>query len=105
MDARGRRIVDDTFLMLLNAHHEPLPFVLPAHRRSVRWQAVVDTRSPDGRVDRQSLKGGESYELEGRSLALLRLHSTGEARRRRRRTDALRRQWGGAARAFSSCPD
>jgi glycogen operon protein len=77
VDARGRRIVDATFLMLLNAHHEPLPFVLPAHRRGVRWQAVVDTRSPDGRVERRPLRGGESYELEGRSLALLRLHSTG----------------------------
>jgi hypothetical protein len=37
----------------------------------------VDTRSPDGRVERRPLRGGESYELEGRSLALLRLHSTG----------------------------
>jgi glycogen operon protein len=77
VDARGRPIVDATFLMLLNAHHESLPFVLPAHRRGVRWQAVVDTRSPDGRVERRPLRGGESYELEGRSLALLRLHSTG----------------------------
>jgi hypothetical protein len=34
-------------------------------------------------VNRQPLKGGESYELEGRSLALLRLHSTGQGRRRR----------------------
>jgi glycogen operon protein len=77
VDARGRPIVDATFLMLLNGHHESLPFVLPAHRRGVRWQAVVDTRSPDGRVERRPLRGGESYELEGRSLALLRLHSTG----------------------------
>jgi isoamylase len=82
VDPRGRRTVDATFLMLLNAHHEPLPFVLPAHRRGVRWQVMVDTRSPDGRVQRPPLKGGESYELEGRSLALLRLNSTGVGRRR-----------------------
>jgi glycogen operon protein len=82
VDARGRRIVDATFLMLLNAHHEPLPFVLPAHRRSVRWQVMVDTRSPDGRVQRRPIKGGESYEMEGRSLVLLRLHSNGTGRRR-----------------------
>ena len=63
--------------MLLNAHHEPLPFVLPAHRRGVRWQVMVDTRSADGRVQRGPLKGGESYELEGRSVALLRLQLTG----------------------------
>jgi glycogen operon protein len=82
VDARGRRTVDATFLMLLNAHHEPLPFVLPAHRRSVRWQVMVDTRSPDGRVQRPPLKGGESYQLEGRSLALLRLHSASPRPRR-----------------------
>lgn len=27
----GQRIVDDTLLILVNAHWEPLPFVLPAH--------------------------------------------------------------------------
>jgi hypothetical protein len=43
---------------------------------------VVDTRSPDGRVARKPLKGGETYEMEGRSLALLRLQSTGQRRRR-----------------------
>jgi isoamylase len=77
VDTRGRRMVDSTFLMLLNAHHEPLPFVLPAHRRGVRWQVMVDTRSADGRVPRGPLRGGESYELEGRSVVLLRLQSTG----------------------------
>lgn len=30
-DMNGQRIVDDTFLMLLNAHHEPLSFILPTH--------------------------------------------------------------------------
>src|SRR5215468_10533818 len=36
VDARGEPIVDDTLLVLLNAHHEAVPFVLPAHRRGVR---------------------------------------------------------------------
>jgi isoamylase len=81
VDARGHRIVDDTFLILLNAHHEPLPFLLPAHRRGVRWDVLVDTRSPDGRVRQRALKGGEAYELEGRSLALLRLQGAGPGRR------------------------
>ena len=43
---------------------------------------MVDTRSPDGRVQRPPLKGGESYELEGRSVALLRVNSTRVGRRR-----------------------
>src|SRR5581483_3853222 len=41
VDDRGNRIVDDTLLILLNAHHEPVPFVLPAHRRKVRWQVLL----------------------------------------------------------------
>jgi pullulanase/glycogen debranching enzyme len=36
VDARGNRIVDDTLLILLNAHYESIPFILPAHRARVR---------------------------------------------------------------------
>jgi isoamylase len=82
VDARGRRIVDDTFLILINAHHEPVPFLLPAHRRGVRWDVLVDTRTADGRVRQPSLKGGESYPLEGRNLALLGLRRADRGRRR-----------------------
>ena len=42
-DSKGRPLLDETFLMLLNAHHEPRPFTLPAHKRGVRWQPVFDT--------------------------------------------------------------
>ena len=75
VDARGERILDDTFLILLNAHHEPIPFVAPAHRPGVRWEVLLDTRSPDGRRRRRPLKGGELYDLEGRCVALLRLEA------------------------------
>src|SRR5688572_6114284 len=47
VDVDGNRILDDTFLVLLNAHHEPLEFVLPAHRSGVRWHVLVDTRAPE----------------------------------------------------------
>jgi glycogen operon protein len=75
VDPRGDRIVDDTFLMLLNAHHEPVPFLLPAHRPGVRWEVVLDTRAPGGTRRQRPLKGGEPYDLETRSLALLRLQA------------------------------
>jgi glycogen operon protein len=76
MDAAGDPIKDDTFLMLLNAHHEPITFTLPAHKRGVRWEVVFDTR--DGlpaEARSQHLKGGAAYDLEHRSMALLRLRS------------------------------
>jgi glycogen operon protein len=87
VDDRGNRIVDDTLLILLNAHHEAVPFVLPAHRRKVRWQVLLDTtEAAAGQSSHRSMRGGEAYNLKGRSLALLRLpnhveaeSSTGEA--------------------------
>jgi glycogen operon protein len=73
VDDMGEPIVGDTFLILLNAHHEPVPFVLPAHERRVTWEPVLDTRDWDGDADHPSLRTGEPYMLEGRSLAVLRL--------------------------------
>jgi glycogen operon protein len=73
VDDRGDRIIDDTLLILLNAHHESIPFILPAHRARVRWELMFDTREPAGMRRQRPLRGGEAYELEARSLVLLRL--------------------------------
>ena len=73
-DPKGRPLLDDTYLILLNAHHEPRPFTLPAHKRGVLWQPVLDTAlsHPDGKLV-TLLRGGARYDLEARSLAVLRL--------------------------------
>jgi glycogen operon protein len=76
VDDLGEPIVGDTFLILLNAHHEPVPFVLPAHGRRVSWEPVLDTRDWDGGAGRPPLRTGAQYALEGRSLAVLRLGRT-----------------------------
>lgn len=73
-DFKGNPIRDDTFLLLFNAHHEPLPFILPAHKAGVRWQLVIDTSAWESVGKRVTLlKGGEQHDLEARSLALLKL--------------------------------
>ncbi len=72
-DERGNQILDDTLVMLLNAHHEPIPFVLPAHRRQIRWELLLDTRQPTGEDPGRLIRGGALFELEGRSLALFQL--------------------------------
>jgi isoamylase len=69
-DARGERIVDDTFLILINGFWEPLTFVLPAHRSRVRWQEVLDTREVEPPRRPRVLHGGQSYDMESRSLAV-----------------------------------
>ena len=73
MDEVGRPIADDTFLVLLNAHHEPIDFVLPAHRARVRWELVADTRGGTLEGRGRTFRAGDRYALGGRSLALLRL--------------------------------
>ena len=80
-------IVDDTLLILLNAHHETIPFVLPAHRRKVRWESILDTYDPKSirQENPGTMRGGEVYELNARSLALLRLPKHVEAREDKRR--------------------
>jgi len=73
VDADGAPIVDDTLMILVNAYHESIGFVLPAHRRGARWDVVLDTRSADGRRRHRPLRGGEPYDLGPRCLAMLRL--------------------------------
>ncbi|HTM06815.1 MAG TPA: glycogen debranching protein GlgX [Verrucomicrobiae bacterium] len=77
LDERGNRVVGDTLLIVLNAHYEPLPFVLPAHRARLRWELLLDTRDSLGKGLEEVRRGGDVFEVEGRSLSLFRLQ--GEA--------------------------
>jgi isoamylase len=49
-DQRGRRIVDDSFLVMFNAHNQALDFTLPSAAYGERWTAVIDTdhNTPEG---------------------------------------------------------
>ncbi|MEV4094879.1 glycogen debranching protein GlgX [Streptosporangium saharense] len=40
---RGETIVDDSFLLLINGHHEDLTFTLPDARYGAHWQPVLNT--------------------------------------------------------------
>ena len=46
-DTRGQRIVDDSFLVLFNGHHEPLRFTLPDEEYGDSWLADIDTAAQD----------------------------------------------------------
>ena len=72
VDRAGEPIRDDTFLLLLNAHHEPLDFVAarPPHARAL---GAGPGHAGLGAAGAGEFKAGDQYPLEGRSLALLRL--------------------------------
>ncbi|MGB0127653.1 MAG: glycogen debranching protein GlgX [Rhodocyclaceae bacterium] len=70
-DAQGNAVADDTFMVLINAHHEEIPFVLPGFRSNRRWRLVADTSSvPPESASRRHARG-DVFQLQGRSLALL----------------------------------
>ena len=66
---RGEEIVDDSFLVCFNAHHEALPFTLPAAVFGRRWQRVLDTSEPDGEPALFPARG--LVPVEGLSAAVL----------------------------------
>jgi glycogen operon protein len=59
-------------LMLFNAHHDIVPFRLPAFEGADRWQLEFDTAADGGMPDAAALAAGIEYPLQGRSFALLR---------------------------------
>jgi isoamylase len=69
----GRRIADadgevsrDRFLLLINSHHEPVAFTVPAGRGP--WDVVLTTDDPD---PVEPLSAGDSIEIRDRSVLLL----------------------------------
>jgi isoamylase len=70
-DERGRKLSDENFFMLFNAHHEDVPFTLPAFRPGARWGAWMDTSREGGLRTVETYDGGAVYPLQARSLVVL----------------------------------
>ncbi|MGW7794246.1 glycogen debranching enzyme, partial [Streptomyces tricolor] len=76
-DPYGRRMTDDSFLLLVNGYWEPVDFRLPDTSFGDRWTALVDTADPDGIPDEREHKAGTRLRVEARSLVLLSRPSRG----------------------------
>ena len=70
LDSKGEPIVDDDFVLLMNAHPEGTTFKLPWHRAELQWERLLDTGDPDW--GRSLLLRGERYRLRGRAVAVFR---------------------------------
>ncbi|HEY2014991.1 MAG TPA: glycogen debranching protein GlgX [Bryobacteraceae bacterium] len=66
----GEPIRDETFMILLNPHHEPIKFFMP-RRQGTAWEVILDSANPE-RTDKPAIGAGDAYELIARSTALLR---------------------------------
>ena len=70
-DARGRKVSDENFLLLLNAYHEDVAFMLPAFHPASCWIAWMDTSRDNGLRQGKSYEGVHSYPLKARSMVVL----------------------------------
>jgi glycogen operon protein len=88
-DDLGNPITGDTLLLLFNAHHEEVEFILPVSGLGRRWLRLFDTT--DCEADQLIFAGRNGYPLHGRSMAAFKLM---EPSLKRRRSDRLQHQPG-----------
>jgi glycogen operon protein len=77
---RGQHIVDQSFLLLFNAHSEEVTFTLPGQRLSESWEVMIDTsaspasgaRNGRAHAELPVLAPSAKVELAGRSVQILR---------------------------------
>ena len=82
LNFEGESIHDETFLLLINAHYEPIPFVLPGQEH-LEWQLILDTTDPNGfLVHRKKLASGDDVNVGGRVCCLLQLVGGAQAQAR-----------------------
>ena len=79
MDEHGEPITDDTILILLNGHYEPINFVLPECPAFERWRLIMDTR--ESKIPQVPIHFDPKsiFKMESRSVALFVLpHTVGK---------------------------
>ncbi|MGQ4646544.1 glycogen debranching protein GlgX [Lyngbya aestuarii] len=72
---QGERIIDDSFLLLFNAHHEMIEFALPKRQQAHKWAMLIDTKEPHFLEGESIYMGSKPVPVTPRSVVLLRLIS------------------------------
>ena len=72
LDARGRRVTDDSFVMCFNAHHEAPNSPSRQWNSGVAWQPVVDTAAGPGEIgEATAVKAGNPVRVQARAMVVL----------------------------------
>ncbi len=80
VDWYGNQMVDNDFILIFNAHYEPIQFTLPDERYGKKWKLVVDTHNPDG--PELNYEAGFAITAQSRSFLLLMSDRKQEAERK-----------------------
>jgi isoamylase len=67
----GTPMLDDDFLVLVNAWWETLAFTVPATRAGQTWQRAIDTHDPASKPEAVPLRAGERVTAAARSIVVL----------------------------------
>jgi glycogen operon protein len=66
----GKRIIGDSFAILLNAHDQAISFRLGTRRRDLSWECMIDTATSG--TQRRTFAHSSVFPLQARSLVVLR---------------------------------
>jgi glycogen operon protein len=67
----GEDIVDDSFLLLFNAHHEDRSFILPRRRFGAQWSLELSTADPDAGAGSARYGARTELPVTSRSIVIL----------------------------------
>jgi glycogen operon protein len=70
-DSAGRCTEDKDFLLLLNAHHEPVSFRISHELYPSGWRVAFDTARPELQADTEGVKRSRLVNIAARSFVLL----------------------------------
>lgn len=71
INSEGEKVIDDNFYLIFNAHTEAIGYKLPSAEYCKEWEVAIDTASFDQSEPKQFYKSGETIQVDGRSVVLL----------------------------------
>ncbi len=75
VDENGEPVVDESYLILLNCHHESIDFFLPPSPHECQWEILINTNQetePDESTEPAHMQPGQALPVSDLSLVLLR---------------------------------
>ena len=73
-DSRGQRVVDDNFLVAINASSEALDFTMPKMDKEFAYELYLSTDAAASTVLNQSLQAADTFKVQAHSLTILIRH-------------------------------
>jgi isoamylase len=70
VDGNEQQIVDESFLLLFNGHHEPHAFTLPASAFGAAWRVILQTSAAQG-DDQCEAAAGSMFSVAARTVIVL----------------------------------